>query len=110
MMESIWPQGGLVMVSRCGTRGWHLETTFRGHHADVESVAFAPDDRTLASVDILGIIHLWDRVSGAKDTIASGQDRLWSVAFSSDGNSMATASKDATVRLWDLNRDRRGSL
>ncbi|WP_198920762.1 WD40 repeat domain-containing protein [Anaplasma marginale] len=27
---------------------------------------------------------------------------VWSVAFSPDGNTIASGSKDNTVRLWDL--------
>ena len=96
-------RGGVRMWE---TRGWKLEASFTGHQVDVESVAFAPDDRTLASVDGLGIVHLWDRVTRAKDTIASGHERLWCVAFSPDGRSLATSSKDATVNLWDVDRDR----
>ena len=87
------------------TSGWRLETTIKVHPTDVESVAFSPDDRTLVSVDDLGFIHLWDRVTGASDTIASGQDRLSCALFSPDGRSLATASNDATVRIWDLERD-----
>jgi eukaryotic-like serine/threonine-protein kinase len=88
------------------TGSWQLKASFVRHGGAVESVAFAPDDRILASVGHGGVIDFWDRTSGAGDRIASGQGRTWCVAFSPDGRSLATTSADATVKLWDLEKDR----
>ena len=88
------------------TRSWKLEASFAGAPDFVESVAFTPDDRTLASVGGDGVIRFWDRVSGAKDRIASGQGRTWCVAFSPDGRSLATTRADGTARIWDYPEDR----
>jgi WD40 repeat protein len=60
----------------------------------------------LASVDDLGVIHLWDRLTGAQEMIASGQGRIWCVAYSTDGRSLVTTSGDGSVRVWNLDRDR----
>jgi eukaryotic-like serine/threonine-protein kinase len=87
------------------TRGWQLEATFKGHRDDTESVTFAPDDRTLASVDDLGVIRLWHRQTGAQEMIASGQGRIWCVAYSPDGRSLVTTSKDGSVKVWNIERD-----
>ena len=89
-----------------GYAGLAAEATFTGRQGGAWSVAFAPDDRTLASVDVHGVIHLWDTRSGSMDTIASGQGRLWCVSFSPDRRTLATVSQDSTVKLWDLTRDR----
>ena len=94
------------LVKLWNTHDWRLEATFIGHRAGASSVAFAPDDRSLASTDEHGIVHIWDICSRSKDTIASGQGRLWCVSFSPDGRTLATASNDGTVKLWDLPRDR----
>ncbi len=98
--------GNEGLVKLWSTRDWRLEATFTGHPAGAHSVAFSPDDRALASVDGHGIIHLWDSRSGSRDTIASGQGRLWCVSFSPDGRTLATVSSDSSVKLWDLARDR----
>jgi WD40 repeat protein len=89
-------------------RSGRCRTTFRGHRAAVQSVAFSQDDRTVVSVDDRGILRFWNVTSGNAGIIATGQDRLWCVALSPGDESLATSSRDGTVKLWNplLDRDR----
>ena len=107
------PDGQAVVTAGRGeeielweTRTWRRTDVFPTREAEVLSVRFSPDGRTLAAVGSHGRIHLIDRATGTRDLIATGQDYLWCAAYSPDGRTMATASRDGTVRLWDLRRDR----
>ena len=88
------------------TQGWKRTACFGGNAADIESIAFSPDDQSLASVDDYGSIRLLNCHSGSSDRISSAQERLWCVALSPDGKNLATASKDAMVKIWNIERDR----
>ena len=70
----------------------------------VLAMRFSPDGRTLAVGLTEGAVELWD-VATRKTTATLKESPHWvhSVAFSSDGATLATASEqEGTVRLWNL--------
>ncbi|UCH96129.1 MAG: hypothetical protein JSV88_04545, partial [Candidatus Aminicenantes bacterium] len=77
-------------------------------YSDVNSVAFSPDGKILASGygNIIlssgeNTIRLWDVNSGKEIQRLEGHTRaVNSVAFSPDGKTLASGSYDETVRLW----------
>ncbi len=74
--------------------------------AAVESVAFSPDGRTLATGDFGGTIRLWGVTDPRYPTLL-GQPLTGSAlgvdAFGPDRHTLAGASDDGTTRLWNLN-------
>jgi WD40 repeat protein len=73
-----------------------------GHSESVTTVVFLPDGQLIASESYEdGTVRLWDgRTDAARGTL---EDQAGdAVAFSPDGQLLASASCDSTVRLWDL--------
>ena len=74
----------------------------------VETIAFSPDSRTLASSGYSStnsIIRLWDTDTGKlRDTLDGYEEEILVLAFSSDGAMLASSGgwPDYRIRLWDV--------
>jgi len=72
---------------------------------DVRSVAFSPDGTVLAAAGGSANdfnIHLWDVASGQLVGVLNGHiDIVWGLAFSPDGNLLASISRDHQAIIYD---------
>jgi WD40 repeat protein/transcriptional regulator with XRE-family HTH domain len=71
------------------------------HPGIVMSLAFSPDERTLATGTLDGSLKLWDVERGTLLWSSWQRKGTTCLAFAPDGRLLATGGRDATVRLWD---------
>ena len=78
-----------------------------GPQSFVMDVAFSPDGRHIAAVDVSGCLEIWDistrksidRVEPSEDT----QETFRCVAYSPSGEKIAVGTRGGVVRVWDQN-------
>ncbi|HKV40632.1 MAG TPA: WD40 repeat domain-containing protein, partial [Blastocatellia bacterium] len=75
------------------------------HSSPVNSVAFSPDGKILATGTQDSAVTLWDVASRKQaGRLVGHTESVNSVAFSPDGRILASASSDRTVKLWEVRR------
>jgi WD40 repeat protein len=89
---------------------WDLQNdreplTLRGHHGEVYTLAFSPDEagRWVASAGEDSAVKIWDSHTGKLVRSFRGHTGLvTSLAFSPDGRLLVSGSRDTTVKVWDV--------
>ena len=77
----------------------HEPAVLKGHTAAVQSVAFSPDSKRLASASIDRTAKVWDMSASLETlTLADSNGMVWCIAFSPDSR-LASVSEDKTVKL-----------
>ncbi|MBD2680958.1 MULTISPECIES: caspase family protein, partial [Nostoc] len=72
------------------------------HSSAVNSVAFSPNGKTIASASDDNSVKLWDAATGKLISTLNGHSSaVISVAFSPNGKTIASASDDNSVKLWN---------
>ncbi|WP_394793093.1 AAA-like domain-containing protein [Armatimonas sp.] len=79
----------------------------KGHTQPVDTVAFSPGRKVVATGSRDKTARLWDTSTGrCLQTLRGHTQQIASVAFSPDGKMVATGSWDTTARLWDVSTGR----
>ncbi|MFJ4525526.1 helix-turn-helix domain-containing protein [Streptomyces sp. NPDC088810] len=81
-----------------------------GHRGPVNTVAFAPGGRLLATGSSDGTVRLWRLTDHRTTATLTVPGRIRSLAFSPDGRTLAVTATDGPVRLWSPARSTPATL
>ena len=89
--------------AQTGERQGTLETHVDGD--SISSLVYSPDGKTIATAGSQAdnTVELWDAQTGAhKTTLTGHKKKVNAIAYSPDGDSIVSGSRDGTGRLWDV--------
>ena len=98
---------GRVLATTSGdstTKLWEVSTgkiitTLIGHKEGIDSVAFAPDGRTLATADS-HTMKLWHLATYRELATFKDDREIFFMAFSPDGRKLGATRPDGSLRFW----------
>jgi len=100
--KNIVSAGGDKTVRIWDTRSMACKNTLRGHTDFVRSVCVLPDMETIVSASDDMHLRKWSIISGQCLGVLMGHQKgIYSVS-PGGGNHVASASRDCTVKLWDV--------
>jgi eukaryotic-like serine/threonine-protein kinase len=80
-----------------------LAISYQDPGSDVNSLAWSPNGRALASVHTDGSVRLWDATTGANTATYLGHNGpAMAVSWSPDSTFIASGGDDGTVRIWKV--------
>lgn len=80
-----------------------LGVRLAGHRDDVSAMAFAPDERLVASGSVDGTLRLWTVPDGRwVGTLPGHLESVEGVAFSADGRTLASVTVGVDVAFWHV--------
>jgi WD40 repeat protein/serine/threonine protein kinase len=99
---SCWRKGICILDSGTG----ELVNMF-GESGSSPRIAFARDGKFLAKAGNIGIVQLWDGVTGRLVRKMKGhRGTIWDMEFSPDARRLATAGADGTLKIWETTDER----
>ncbi|MGW5158050.1 nSTAND1 domain-containing NTPase [Nonomuraea wenchangensis] len=82
-------------------RGTGDPVVLRGHDGAALAVGFSPDGRVVTG-GVDRTVRIWEPATGAHRALRGHTDEVMGLAVSRDGRRVAGASRDGTVRIWEV--------
>ena len=77
------------------------DSRLTGHTKELNSIAFSPDGRYLATGSNDATIRIWDATSGQARAILQDDGNVLAVAFAPDGSRLASVNEGRAIKLWN---------